>query len=155
MSTPVKPVPDGFHTVTPYLAVKGGAAALEFYSKAFGAKERFRMPGATEDSIGHAEFVIGDSILMLADESPYGKSPLSLGGISSSIALYVEDADAMFNQAVSAGAKVTRPLRDEFYGDRSGTVEDPFGHHWHIMTHKEDVSPEEMNRRMAEMTKAS
>jgi PhnB protein len=155
MSKPIKPIPDGFHTVTPYLAVKGGAAALEFYGKAFGAKERFRMPGATEDSIGHAEFVIGDSILMLADESPYGKSPLSLGGNSVSIVLYVEDADAIFDQAVSAGAKVTRPLRDEFYGDRSGTVEDPFGHHWHIMTHKEDVSPEEMNRRMAEMTKAN
>jgi len=155
MSTPVKPIPDGFHTVTPYLSVKGAAKALDFYQRAFGATERFRMPGAEANSIAHAEFVIGDSIVMIADESPFGKSPLSLGGISTSIALYVKDVDSFFKHAVDAGATITRPIQDQFYGDRSGSLVDPFGHHWHIMTHKEDVSPEEMNRRLAEMMVAA
>ena len=153
MSTPVKPIPDGYHTVTPYLSIKGAAKALEFYAKAFGAKETVRMPGAEPDSVGHAEIRIGDSPIMLADESPFGKSPLTLGGVSVSICLYVEDVDSAFQRAVEAGAKVVRPVADQFYGDRTGSLEDPFGHHWHLMTHKEDVSPEEMKRRMAEMMK--
>jgi PhnB protein len=149
--TPVRPVPEGFHTVTPYLSVKGGAAALAFYEKAFGAQERFRMPGQAPGSIGHAEFVIGDSILMLADESVFGKSPATLGGVCVSICLYVEDVDASFKRAVEAGAAVIRELRDEFYGDRTGSVQDPFGHQWHLMTHKHDVSVEEMQRAAEKM----
>jgi PhnB protein len=148
---PVKPIPEGFHTVTPYLTAKGAAEALDFYHRAFGAVERYRMPGATEGSVGHAEFVIGDSIIMIADESPYGKSPLTLGGVSTSIVLYVEDVDSFFARAVAAGATVTRPIEDQFYGDRTGSLVDPFGHHWHIMTHKEDVAREEMDRRLAEL----
>jgi PhnB protein len=151
----VKPVPEGFHTVTPYLSVKGGAAALAFYEKAFGAHERFRMPGSAPGSIGHAEFVIGDSILMLADESPYGKSPTTLGGVCVSICLYVDDVDAWFKRAVEAGAAVIRELRDEFYGDRTGSVQDPFGHQWHLMTHKRDVSVEEMQQAAEKMAAAA
>jgi PhnB protein len=145
---PVKPIPDGYHTVTPYLIVNGAAKALAFYQQAFGAKELFRMeqPGG---KIGHAEFKIGDSPIMLADEFPEmgARSPQSLGGTPVSILLYVENVDQMTEQAVAAGAKILRPLKNQFYGDRSATLADPFGHTWHVATHVEDVSPEEMSKR--------
>jgi PhnB protein len=148
----VKPIPDGYYTATPYLVMKNAASALEFYKKAFGAEElmRFPMPGGR---IAHAEIKIGNSPIMLADESPEMgyRGPESLGGSSVSLMLYVEDVDRSFAKAVAAGAKVTKPLKDEFYGDRAGTVTDPFGHVWTIATHKEDVSMEEMQRRMKEM----
>jgi PhnB protein len=150
MATAVKPIPDGYHTVTPYLIIKGAADALEFYKKAFGATELFRM-AQPDGKIGHAEIKIGDSPIMLADEFPEMgyRSPQSLGGSPVSILLYVEDVDGLFNQAVGAGAKIDKPLEDKFYGDRGGSLVDPFGHIWHIATHKEDVSPEEMEKRMA------
>jgi PhnB protein len=150
MSTTVKPIPDGYHTVTPYLIIKGAADAIDFYKRAFGATELFRMD-QPDGKIGHAEIKIGDSPIMLADESlEMGhRSPQSLGGSPISILLYVEDVDALFNQAVAAGAKIDRPLEDKFYGDRGGSLTDPFGHIWHIATHKEDVTPEEMEKRMA------
>jgi PhnB protein len=145
---PVKPIPDGYHTVTPYLIVNGAAKALAFYQQAFGAKELFRMeqPGG---KIGHAEFKIGDSPIMLADEFPEmgARSPRSLGGTPVSILLYVDNVDKMTEQAVAAGAKILRPLQNQFYGDRSATLADPFGHTWHVATHVEDVSPEEMSKR--------
>ena len=149
MSTTVKPIPDGYHTVTPYLIIKGAADALEFYKKAFGATELFRMEH--DGKIGHAEMKTGDSPIMLADEHPEmgHRGPQSLGGSPVSILLYVEDVDALFNQAVTAGAKIDRPLEDKFYGDRGGSLTDPFGHIWHLATHKEDVTPEEMEKRMA------
>jgi PhnB protein len=154
-SKKVKPIPDGYHTATPYLIVDDGARAIDFYKKAFGAKELLRIP-APENRIGHAEIKIGDSIIMLADEHPtmdaYGVK--HYGGTPVSLLLYVEDADKMFEQAVAAGGTSVRPMADQFYGDRSGTVQDPFGHRWHVSTHKEDVSPEELNRRMAEMAKS-
>lgn len=150
----VKPIPDGYHTATSYIIVKGAAAALDFYQKAFNAEEimRFEGPGG---SIGHAEIKIGDSPIMLADENPqWGAiSPTTLGGTPAGICLYVRDCDAVFNRAVAAGAKVERPLQDQFYGDRSGTVIDPFGHKWTIATHVEDVTPEEMKRRHDELMK--
>ena len=149
MSSNVSPVPAGFHTVTPYLTINGAAAAIEFYQRAFGAVERFRMLGPDGKSVGHAEIKIGDSIIMLADESPYGKSPKTLGGSPVSIVLYVEDVDSFFQKAVEAGVTIMRPLQDQFYGDRSATVIDPFGHCWHLMTHKENVSPAEMDKRLA------
>jgi PhnB protein len=144
----VNAIPDGYHTATPYLIVKGAAEALDFYKKALGATETMRMLGPN-GCVGHAEIRIGNSALMLADENPAmnARSPKTLGGSPISIMLYVEDADARFNQAVAAGAKVIRPLADQFYGDRSGIVEDPFGHTWSISTHKEDVPPDEMQRR--------
>ncbi len=143
-----RPVPEGRHTATPYLIVKGAAEALEFYKKAFGAREtmRFATPGG---QIGHAEIRIGDSMIMLADEYPdmgY-RSPRSLGGSPVSILLYVEAVDRWFERAVAAGGKVTRPVADQFYGDRTGTLIDPFRHVWSISTHIEDVSLEEMQRR--------
>jgi PhnB protein len=144
----VKPIPTQYRTVTPYLIVKGGAEAIEFYAKALGARERMRLP-APEGKIGHAELEIGDSVIMLADEFPemQALSPNTLGGTPVSFCLYVEDVDARFKQAIAAGGRETRPLKDQFYGDRSGTFEDPFGHTWTIATHVEDVSPEEMGRR--------
>jgi PhnB protein len=149
-----KPIPDGYHTVTPYLVVKGGAAALDYYKKAFAATELFRMadPGG---AVRHAEIKIGDSVIMLADEAPEMgfRGPQSLGGSPIGIMLYVEDADKQFNQAVAAGGKVKSPVQDQFYGDRSGTLIDPFGHLWTIATHKEDVSQEEMARRAQEFMK--
>jgi PhnB protein len=150
MTGKVNPIPKGYHTATPYLIVKDAARAIEFYKKAFGAMELMRMPGAG-GKIGHAEIKIGDSPIMLADEVPgMGfRSPESIGGSPVSILLYVEDVDAVFNEAVAAGAKVQRPVADQFYGDRSGGVTDPFGHVWYIATHKEDVSPEEMKKRAA------
>jgi PhnB protein len=150
----VKPIPDGYHTVTPYLIVQGAAAAIEFYKKALGATELFRMPGPG-GKVAHAEIQIGNSRIMLADEHPEmgAKAPGPSGGSPVGLMLYVEDVDARFNRAVAAGAKVKKPLADQFYGDRSGSVTDPFGHQWTIATHKEDVSPAEIDRRMKEMMK--
>src|SRR5262245_34619398 len=145
-----KPIPDGYHTATPYLVLQNAAGAIEFYKKAFGATELMRL-ASPDGKIGHAEIKIGDSPIMLADEFPdmgY-RGPKALGGSPVSILLYVEDVDALFNQAVAAGATVKRPVKDEFYGDRSGNLEDPFGHVWTIATHKEDVSPEEIEKRFA------
>lgn len=148
----VKPIPDGYHSVTPYLIVNGGPSALEFYKKVFGATEVYRFDGP-DGTLAHAEIRIGDSIVMLSDEvGDMGfRGPQSLGGSPVGIMLYVEDCDHMFNRAVAAGATVKKPLEDQFYGDRSGTLEDPFGHLWTIATHKEDVTPEELQRRMAAM----
>ena len=152
----VKPIPEGYHSVTPYLIVKGAAAAIDFYKKAFGASELFRFP-MPDGQIGHSEIKIGDSHIMLADEpqdpvhQQMGhKAPKSLGGTTIGIMLYVEDVDAVAKQAVAAGAKEIRPVMNQFYGDRSGTFLDPFGHIWTIGTHKEDVSPEEMQRRASQ-----
>jgi len=145
---PVKFIPEGYHTVTPYLIVKDAARALEFYKKIFSAKElmRFDMP---DGRLGHAEIRIGDSIIMLADEFPEmgHRSPKSLGGSPIGLAIYVPDVDTLAKQFVAAGAKEMRPVKDQFYGDRSGTFEDPFGHVWTIATHKEDLTPEEIRRR--------
>ena len=151
---PVKPIPEGYHTVTPYLYVRGAAAAIDFYKRAFGAAELFRMAGP-DGCIMHAEIKIGNSPIMLADEFPEmgARGPQSLGGVSSSILLYVEDVDARFARAVEAGARVQRPVKDQFYGDRSGTLEDPFGHVWTLATHTEDVTSAEMERRAAEAMK--
>jgi PhnB protein len=150
----VKPIPEGYHTVTPYLIVKGAARALEFYKKAFGAKELMRFSGPG-DKIMHAEIKIGDSPVMLADEFPEmgAKSPESIGGSAVGLMIYVTDVDSVFKQAIAAGGKVDRPVKDQFYGDRSGSLVDPFGHKWTIGTHKEDVSMEEMQRRMQAMPK--
>jgi PhnB protein len=144
----VKPIPDGYHSVTPYLIISGAGAAIEFYKRAFGATELLRMPGPG-GKVMHAEIKIGDSPIMLADEMPEMgyRGPQALGGTPVSIMLYVQDVDKTFNQAVAAGAKVMRPLQDQFYGDRSGTVTDPYGHVWTIGTHKEDLTPEEIDRR--------
>ena len=148
----VRPIPEGYHTATPYLAIKGAAQAIEFYKKAFGATEMLRLP-QPDGRVGHAEIKIGDSCIMMADEFPEmgHRGPQSLGGTTVSILLYVEDVDAVFNKAIAAGAKVVKPVQDQFYGDRSGFIEDPFGHRWGIATHKEDVSDEEMKKRMAAM----
>ena len=148
----VKPIPDGYHTVTPYLIVNDEAAALEFYGQAFGATELMRMPGP-EGKVMHAEIKIGDSPIMLADEFPEmnAKSPQAYGGSPVSIMLYVEDVDSRFQQALDAGAKEVRPLQDQFYGDRMGTLEDPFGHTWTLVTHIEDLTPEETGHRMQSM----
>ena len=149
---PVKPIPDGYHSVTPYLIVSNGVGALEFYKQAFGATELMRMeqPGG---KIGHAEIQLGDSRVMLADEFPEmgAKSPDSIGGSPVGLMLYVPDVDARFKQALAAGAKELRPVKDQFYGDRSGTLVDPFGHQWTIGTHTEDLSDEEIQQRMAAM----
>ncbi len=152
----VKPIPEGYHSVTPYLIIKGAADAIEFYKRAFGASELFRFP-APDGKIGHAEIKIGDSPIMLADESTEMgyKSPQTLGGSPVSIMIYVEDVDTVFNQAVAAGGKVKQAVKDQFYGDRLGTLEDPFGHVWHVSTHKEDVSVEEMQKRMKAHTAAA
>jgi len=144
----VKPIPEGYHAITPYLIIKGAAKAIDFYKKAFGAAEVLRLD-CGNDQIMHAEIKIGDSMVMLADEFPdmgY-KGPQAYGGSSVGLMIYVENVDARFNQAVAAGAKVTKPLQDQFYGDRSGTVTDPFGHVWTIATHKEDVPLAEIKRR--------
>ena len=150
----VKPIPDGYHALTPYLAIRGAARAIEFYKKAFGAKERMRMAGPGGD-IFHAEMTIGDSVVMLADEFAGMDflSPLARGGTPVTLHLYVRDCDASFAKAQAAGAEVLRPLKDQFYGDRSGTLKDPFGHVWHISTHKEELSLAEIKRRGAEAAK--
>jgi PhnB protein len=151
MPNSVRPIPEGYRAVTPYLSVRGAADAIDFYTRAFGAEERYRLPGPDGKTIGHAELTIGDSLIMLSDEMPdWGNlSPLSLNGTPVSFALYVEDADAAFARAVAAGATVLDPVENRFYGDRSGTVTDPFGHRWSLMTHVENVSPEEMDKRLA------
>ena len=150
MPEKVNHIPDGYHSVTPYLIVDGGAQAIEFYKRAFGATEVFRMEGPG-GRIAHAEIKIGDSHVMLADEHPEhnARGPRSLGGSPISLMLYVEDVDAVVSQAVEAGARLTRPVADQFYGDRTGGVEDPFGHFWYIATHVEDVPPEELEKRAA------
>jgi len=147
----VKPIPEGYHSVTPYLTINGAAQALEFYKTAFGATELFRMEHG--DKIGHAEIKIGDSPIMLADEFPEmgNRSPVSLGGSSVGIMIYVDDVDKIYNQAIAAGGKEVKPLQDQFYGDRSGTLTDPFGHIWTVATHTEDVAPEEIEKRLAAM----
>lgn len=147
----VSPIPEGYHAVTPYLCLNGAAEAIEFYKKAFGAIELMRF-GAPGGKIGHAEIKIGDSHVMLADEHPEMdfRGPQSIGGSPVHLHLYVEDVDSIFQQAVSAGGEELRPVKDQFYGDRSGTLRDPFGHVWHLSTHVEDVSPEEMEARMAQ-----
>lgn len=147
---PVQPVPEGYHSVTPYLSIRGAAKALDFYQKAFNAIERFRLPMPNGD-IGHAEIQIGDSVIMLADgcdEFDF-RSPDLVGGTSVGIHLYVNDVDALFEQAIAAGASTVKPVEDQFYGDRSGTLKDPFGHVWFLATHKEDLTPEEIDQRAA------
>jgi PhnB protein len=150
MTNKPKPIPEGYHSVTPYLIVENAAGAIEFYKKAFGATELMRM-AQPDGKIRHSEIKIGNSPIMLADEFPEmdARSPQFFGGSPVSFHLYVENVDTTFKQAVAAGAKVKRPLADQFYGDRTGGVEDPFGHIWYIATHKEDVSPEEMRKRAA------
>jgi PhnB protein len=150
----VKPVPDGYHTVTPYLACGDAAKAITFYKQAFGAKELLRIPGPG-GKVGHAELRIGDSRVMLADE--YREmdflSPLTRGGSAVHLHIYVTNADKTVERAVAAGAKVVQPLQDKFYGDRTGSVQDPFGHVWHIATHVEDVPPRELKKRAEKMMK--
>jgi PhnB protein len=148
----VKPIPEGYPRVTPYLHVDGAAAAIEFYVNVLGAKERMRMP-APDGKLGHAELEFGESIVMLADEFPdMGVlGPKSLGGTPVTIHVYVEDADAVFDAAVEAGATSVRPVENQFYGDRSGQFEDPWGHQWSVATHVEDVPPDEMEKRAAEV----
>jgi PhnB protein len=148
----VQAIPPAYAGVTPYLIIRHAGRAIEFYKKAFGATELMRFPGP-EGTIGHAEIRIGDGIVMLADESPgcAHKSPQTLGGTPVSLMFYVADVDARFAQAVAAGGAIMNPLKDQFYGDRSGTITDPFGHVWTIATHTEDVSADEMKRRMAAM----
>lgn len=149
---PVKPVPDGYHAVTPYLVVAAAAEAIAFYKKAFGATEVMRLD-APGGKIGHAEIRIGDSPVMLADEVPDRGylGPKAFGGCAMSLLIYTDDVDAMFQRAIDEGATVVKPLADQFYGDRNGTLTDPFGHTWSIATRKEDWSPEEINRRFEEM----
>lgn len=148
----VKPIPEGYPAVSPYLCVNDAAAAIEFYTKVFGATERMRMP-APEGRIGHAELQIGDSVVMLADEFPEmgARSPRTIGGSPVIVSVYVKDVDAVFDRAIAAGAKALRPVENQFYGDRAGQFEDPFGHKWSVGTHVEDVSPEEMARRAQAM----
>ncbi|HUJ86666.1 MAG TPA: VOC family protein [Burkholderiales bacterium] len=152
----VQAIPKGYNVVTPYLAVRGAAGAIEFYVKAFGAKEVMRMPGPG-GKLGHAEVKVGDSKVMLSDESEAMNflGPQARGGSPVHIHLYVQDVDATVAKALALGAKMVREVQDMFYGDRTGSIEDPFGHFWHVSTHKRDVSPAEMKRRAAEMAKAA
>jgi PhnB protein len=146
-----KPIPEGYHTLTPYLAVDDAAQAIEYYKKAFGAKERMRMD-APDGKIGHAELQIGDSMVMLSDPFPQAttRPPKELGGTSASVFIYVEDVDAVVKTAVDEGATITMEVADQFWGDRFGSIQDPFGHSWAIATHVEDVPPEEMAERAKE-----
>ena len=148
----VEPIPAGYHAVTPYLSLSNAAKAIAFYAEALGAKEVYRLP-MPNGRIGHAELQIGDCRIMLADESPEwgNKSAKSLGGTPVGLCIYTEDVDALADRFLKAGGKMLRPLQNQFYGDRSGTLVDPFGHIWTIATHVEDVSMEEINRRMAKM----
>jgi PhnB protein len=152
----VQAIPTNYAGVTPYLIIRDASRALDFYKQAFGAVEVMRFP-TPEGKIGHAEIKIGSGVVMLADESPARghKSPQTLGGAPVSMMFYVADVDAQFAKALAAGGKVMNPLQDQFYGDRSGTLVDPFGHVWTIATHTEDVSPDEMQRRMAKMAPAA
>lgn len=150
----VSPIPKGYHTATPYLVVDGAASAIEFYKEAFGATEMMRLPGPG-GKVMHAEIRIGDSPIMLADEVPQMniRGPATLGGSPVSILLYVDDVDAQFSQAIAAGAKEQRPVKDQFYGDRSGTLVDPFGHIWSVATHKQDLTPDEIQTRFEAVMK--
>jgi PhnB protein len=160
MTSNVKAIPEGYHSITPFLVVKNCADAIEFYKKAFDAEKRYRM-NMPDGKVGHAELKIGDSVLMLADEFPEMKSlsPKSIGGSPVSMYVYVQDVDAMFNNAVSAGGIVLDGVKDQFWGDRHGRLEDPYGHLWSIATHKKDLSPDEMKRAaeaaFSEMSKVS
>ena len=146
----VKAIPDDYPRLTPYLIVEGASDAIDFYSSVLGAEERFRLP-APGGRVGHAELQIGDSVIMLADQSPEmdARDPNNVGGTPVSLHVYVEDSDAVFERAIQAGARKLRPVEDRFYGDRSGAFEDPFGHRWDVSTRVEDVPPEEMSKRMA------
>jgi PhnB protein len=146
-----KRIPEGYHALTPYLAVDNAAQAIEFYKRAFGAKERLSMPGPG-GTIAHAELEIGDSVVMLSDPFPQSsvKTPKELGGTTAGVFMYVEDVDEVVKQAIDAGAKVTSPVEDQFWGDRFGKVADPFGHEWQIATHVEDVTPEQIAERSKE-----
>lgn len=146
-----KSIPDGYHSITPYLIIKGAAGAIDFYKRVFGATELMRMPDPS-GKIGHAEIMIGDSHIMLADEYPEmgHRSPQTLGGAGVSLMIYLDDVDEVYKRALAAGAKQVQPLKDQFYGDRSGTVQDPYGHVWTIATHVEDIAPEELQRRATE-----
>jgi len=150
MKNNTKPIPEGFNTLTPHLVVKGASKEIDFNKKAFGAEETRRMPGPDGKSIMHAELKIGNSRLMLVDEFPEmnARGPESIGGTPVTIHMFVEDADTVFNRAVNAGAQVRMPLADMFWGDRYGVLADPFGHLWSIATHKEDLTPEEIRKRM-------
>jgi PhnB protein len=146
----VKPIPDGYHNMTPYLIVNGATRAIEFYTSVLGATEKMRMP-SPGGKIGHAELTLGDSMIMLADEHPEmgARAPSAYGGSAVSLMVYVPDVDATVAKATAAGAKIVRPVENQFYGDRMGTIADPFGHQWHVATHVEDVPPDEMARRAA------
>jgi PhnB protein len=152
----VKPIPDGYHNVTPYLYVRGAARAIDFYKNVFGASEIMRMPGFN-GKIMHAELRIGDSVVMLADENPQAgiMSPQTVGGFSMGLLVYLENVDAVIQKAVESGAKLLRPIKNQFYGDRSGSLLDPFGHMWTVATHVEDVSPDEMTKRMSAMSQTA
>jgi len=152
----VKAIPDGYHNVTPYLIVDGAAKAIDFYKKVFGATEKMRMP-SPGGKVGHAELTLGDSMIMLADEHPEmgARAPHAYGGAAVSLMLYVPDVDATVATAIAGGAKVVRQVENQFYGDRMGTIEDPFGHRWYVATHVEDVPPEEMARRVADAMQKS
>jgi PhnB protein len=154
MSSKVKPIPDGYTAVTPYLTIKDAANAIDFYKKAFNATEKFRMT-APDNKIAHAEIMIGNATIMLSDEFPTmgAKGPQTFGGTPVGIMLYVDDVDSVAERAVKAGAKLQQPVEDKFYGDRLGTLEDPYGHRWFIATHIEDVSPDEVKRRAEEAMK--
>ena len=151
MPAKAKPIPEGHHTVTPHLIMRDAAKAIDFYKKAFGAEEVFRMPGPDGKTIMHAELKIGNSMIFLADEFPTMGcvGPATLKGSPVTLHLYVENVDTFFNRAVKAGAKATMPVQDMFWGDRYGKLEDPFGHHWSVATHVEDVSPQECAKRAA------
>ena len=152
----VQPIPEGYPRVTPYLIVDGAAAAIDFYMSVLGAAERMRMAGP-EGKVGHAELELGNSVIMLADEHPElgARGPRSVGGTPVTLHVYVEDVDRVFERAIEAGAKALRPVEDQFYGDRRGGFEDPFGHQWEAATHVEDLPLEEMPRRMAEAEAAA
>ena len=152
----VKPLPEGYHNVTPYLFVRTAALAIDFYKQVFGAVETVRMPGP-DGRIMHAEIKIGDSIVMLADENPHSgvMSPQTVGGFSVGLHVYVENVDEVYKKAIDNGAKALREVKDQFYGDRSGSLLDPFGHMWSVATHVEDVSPDEMRKRMKAMSQAA
>jgi len=157
MARSTKAIPDGFTTVTPYLVVRDIPKALDFYARALGANELFRMAGPDGKTIQHAEIKLGESIIMLGAEGGHSnaKSPLALGGTASSVYVYVQDVDAAFEKATKAGARVQQPVADMFWGDRYGKILDPFGHEWNLATHKEDVTPEQMSARAKEFFAAT